>query len=101
MHSITTEVANKVFEELKSIAEIKSGGLRLHSMDGGHITFVAKDDDDAFMKGTDMDIVIERAYGIWQRPSALSIYTFNSWWNLEKCTNNGFNDEYDLTFGLN
>ena len=96
MNSITNEIADKVFEELKSIAEIKSGGLRLQSIDGGHITFIAKDDDDAFMKGSEMHMVIKRAYGLWQRPSALVIYHLNTWWNLEKCTDN----EYELTVGL-
>lgn len=101
MNSITNEIADKVFEELKSIAEIKSGGLRLQSIDGGHITFIAKDDDDAFMKGSEMYGVIKRAYGLYQRPSALVIYSCKTWWNLEKFTGNGFDDEYELTVGIN
>lgn len=101
MNAITNEIAEQVFKELKSIAKIKDGGLRLKSIDGGHFTFVAKDDDEAFRKGIEMFRKIERAYGLYQRPSTLTLYSFKAWWNLEKKTDNGFDDEYELTVGSN
>lgn len=94
---ITNEIADKAFEKLETIVKIKSGGLRLQSIDGCHITFAAKNDDEAFMKGSELYAIIKRAYALDQRPSALIIYQWKTWWNLDKCASN----DYKLTIGLN
>ena len=93
MNAITCEKAEQVFKELKSIAKIKDGGLRLNSIDGGHLTFVAANDDEAFLLGTELYGIIKRYYGIKE--------LFSAWWDIEKIEANGFDDEYELTIGTN